>query len=63
MTNLELPSPTEMSAQARASEITGILAGAIVRTHLAGKHNEREVDLGFSLDQRVHTTPSYQEKL
>lgn len=63
MKNIELTSPTEMSAPARASEITRILATAIVRTQLAGEQDQREVDLGFSPDQRVHTTPSYQEKL
>ncbi len=61
MKNLELASPSEMSACARASEITTILAAAIVRT-LAGKDpKQREVGLGLLPDQRVHTTP-YQEK-
>lgn len=63
MKNLELPLPTEMSAPARAREITAILAATVVRTHLADERNRREVDLGFSPDQRVHTTPYHQEKL
>lgn len=63
MKTLELRLPAEMSAPARAREITAILAAAVVRTHLADEHNQREVDLGFSPDQRVHTTPYHQEKL
>jgi hypothetical protein len=35
MKNLELASPSEMSASARAGEITAILAAAIVRTLVA----------------------------
>ena len=35
MKNLELASPREMSASARAGEITTILAAAIVRTLVA----------------------------
>ena len=61
MKNLELASPSEMSASARAGEITAILAAAIVRTQLAHAVKQREVDLGLLPDQRVHTTP-YQEK-
>ena len=61
MKNLELASPSEMSASARAGEITAILAAAIVRTQLAQAAKQREVDLGLLPDQRVHTTP-YQEK-
>ena len=63
MKNLELASPAEMSASARAGEITAILAAAIVRTQLAQAAKQREVDLGFLPDQRVHTTPYQQEKL
>ena len=63
MKNLELASPSEMSASARAGEITAILARAIVRTLLADDPNRREVGLGFLPDQRVHTTPYQQEKL
>ena len=60
MKNLELASPSEMSASARAGEITTILAAAIVRTLVA---DEPKVGLGFLPDQRVHTTPYQQEKL
>lgn len=63
MKNLELPSPSEMSASARAGEITAILAAAIVRTVVAEAPKQREVGLGFLPDQRVHTTPYQQEKL
>ncbi|MCZ2104819.1 MAG: hypothetical protein OZ923_01755 [Comamonadaceae bacterium] len=63
MKNLELASPSEMSASARAGEITAILARAIVRTLLADDPNRREVGLGFLPDQRVHTTPYQQEQL
>jgi hypothetical protein len=52
-----------MSASARAGEITAILAAAIVRTVVAEAPKQREVDLGFLPDQRVHTTPYQQEKL
>ena len=63
MKNLELASPSEMSASARAGEITTILAAAIVRTLVADEQNQRAVGLGFLPDQRVHTTPYPQEKL
>ena len=63
MKNLELTSPSEMSASARAGEITAILAAAIVRTAVAEASKQREVGLGLLPDQRVHTTPYQQEKL
>ena len=63
MKNLELASPAEMSARARAGEITTIVAAAIVRTFVTNDPNNREVGLGFLPDQRVHTTPYQQEKL
>ena len=43
MKNLELASPSEMSASARAGEITAILAAAIVRTVVAEAPKQREV--------------------
>ena len=61
MNNIELTSSSEISACARATEITIILAAAIVRTQLAQAAKQREIDLGLLHDQRVHTTP-YQEK-
>ena len=61
MNNIELNPPSEMSASARAAEITTILAAAIVRTQLAQAVKQRDFDLGLLPDQRVHTTP-YQEK-
>ena len=63
MKNLELASPSEMSASARAGEITSILAAAIVRTLVGDEAKQREVGLGFLPDQRVHTTPYEAEKL
>ena len=63
MKNLELVSPSEMSASARAGEITAILAAAIVRTVVANEPKAREVGLGLPPNQRVHTTPYQQEKL
>lgn len=63
MKNLELTSPSEMSACARAGEITSILAAAIVRTLVGDEAKQREVGLGFLPDQRVHTTPYQEEKL
>jgi hypothetical protein len=63
MKNLELASPSEMSASARAGEITTILAAAIVRTLAGDDQKQREVGLGFLPDQRVHATPYQQEKL
>ena len=63
MKNLELASPSEMTASASAGEITAILAAAIVRTVVAEAPKQREVGLGFLPDQRVHTTPYQEEKL
>jgi len=63
MKNLELASPPEMSASARAGEIAAILASAIIRTLAADEPKKREVGLGFLPDQRVHTTPYQTEKL
>jgi len=63
MKNLELASPSEISASARAGEVAAILAAAIVRTFVADEPKQREVGLGFLPDQRVHPTPYPQEKL
>ena len=63
MKNIELASPSEMSASARAGEITTILAAAIVRTLVADEPKQREVGLGFLPNQRVHTPPYQEEKL
>jgi hypothetical protein len=63
MKNLELASPSEMPACARAREITSILAASIVRTLVGDEPKQREVGLGFLPDQRVHTTPYQEEKL
>ena len=63
MKNLKLASPSEMTARARAGEITAILASAIVRTVVAEAPKQREVGLGFLPGQRVHTTPYQEEEL
>ena len=63
MKNLELASPSEMSASTRAAEITAILAAAIVRTLVGDDQKQRQVGLGFLADQSVHTTPYPKEKL
>jgi len=63
MNNIELNPPSEMSASARAAEITAILTNTIVRTLVADEPKQREVGLGFLPDQRVHTTLYPQEKL
>ena len=63
MKPIALTPPAELSASARAAEITAILATAIVRTVLAAGRPESEVGLGFVADQRVHTTPHQQERL
>ncbi len=67
MKNLELASPSEMSASARAGEITAILASAIVRTLVADEPKQRANSttegLGFLPDQRVHATPYQEERL
>jgi hypothetical protein len=56
-----------MSPAARAAEITSILAAAIVRSQLpqlkTNGSEQREVNLGFLPDQRVHTNPYQTENL
>ena len=59
----QLTLPESMSPRERAAEITTILAAAIVRTQLAQAAKQRESDLGFLDDQRVHTTPYQEERL
>lgn len=63
MKNLELASPSEMNASARAGEIAAILTAAIVRTFVADEPKQRAVGLGFLPEQRVHATPYQQEQL
>ena len=63
MSHLEPPFPADMSPAARAGEITTILAAAIVRSRVATKPNQRDIELGLLPHQRVHTTPSPQEPL
>ena len=63
MKNLKLASPSEMAPNARAGEITTILAAAIVRALVTHEPRQSEVRLGFLPTQSVHTTPDQQEKL
>ena len=63
MNNIELASPTAMSAGGRAAEITAILAAAIIRTYSAPAAEQRDVCLAFLPRRSVHTTPSQPEKL
>ena len=67
MKNIVLVSPSDMSPAARVAEITSILAAAIVRCQLpqlkTKGSKQREVNLGFLPDQRVHTTPYQPENL
>ncbi len=63
MKNLELPSPAEMGAAARAAEITAIVAAAIVRRCVDEAKKQRTVGVGFVPDQRVHATPYQSERL
>jgi len=59
----QLLSPDLMSARQRAAEVTSILSAAIMRIHASGQgatdQNERQVGLGFSGHQSVHTNPYY----
>lgn len=60
---IKLLSPAKMTPCARAREICAILATEINRIYVANEPAESSVDLGFLLDQRVHTTPYQQEEL
>ncbi|CAK0751591.1 conserved hypothetical protein [Gammaproteobacteria bacterium] len=60
-----LPHPATLTPGQRAAELSKILATAIYRTHLhqSKKPNEqRQLQLGFPPEVRVHTTPSQPEK-
>lgn len=65
MKAIKLATPDSMSAPERAAEITSILAAAIVRSHTSGldatDQKQRQIQLGFSPNQSVHTNP-YQPK-
>ncbi|MGE0964724.1 hypothetical protein ACQF4K_25305 [Ralstonia pseudosolanacearum] len=63
MKSIELPCPSRLSPGERATEITTILASAIVRTFTAPSATESVVGLGFVPDQRVHATPYQRETL
>jgi hypothetical protein len=57
----KLATPDSMSASERAAEITAILAAAIVRSHPSAQNatdqKQRQIRLGFSGQQSVHTNP------
>ena len=65
MKPIKLAPPEQRSARQRAAEITFILSAAIMRRYAVDKASgqaatdqiERQVGLGFSGDQRVHTNP------
>ena len=63
MKNIELASPSEMSARARAGEITSILAAVIVRTPSSPTSRNREVGLGFPARPARSYNPHQKEKL
>lgn len=49
--------PEQLSPAARATEITAILAAAIVRTAAVAPSPQSAVGLGFVPEQSVHATP------
>ena len=65
MNPIKLTPSEQMSARQRAAEITTILTAAIMRRYGgdqasgqdATDQNERQVGLGYSGHQRVHTNP------
>ena len=67
MKPIKLIPPEQMSASQRAAEITSILSAAIMRIHASGQaateEKQRQVGLGFSGHQSVHTTPYPTEKM
>jgi hypothetical protein len=62
-----LPDPDAMRADERVTEIATILATALLRSCVAQIENSSSAPrdsafhLGFSANQRVHTTPYQQE--
>jgi hypothetical protein len=67
MKPIKLATPDSMSASERAAEITAILAAAIVRSHLSAQNatdqKQRQIRLGLSGQQSVHTNPYQQRNL
>jgi hypothetical protein len=65
MNPIKLATPDSMSALQRAAEITAILAAAIMRSHASAQdatdQKQRQIRLGFSGRQSVHTNP-YQQR-
>jgi hypothetical protein len=58
MKPIELALPSTMSDKDRASEITTILAAAIIRMHTSRQATtERQIGLGFMPGKSVHTNP------
>jgi hypothetical protein len=56
MTVKRIPSEV-MSPRSRACEVVAILVDVIARLH-ATLPRESDISLGFSLPERLHTTPS-----
>jgi len=63
MKNLELASPPEMSASARAGAACLLRISTAHQEKPEQKTRDTEARLGFLPDQRVHTTPSQHEEL
>ena len=59
MKTIKLATPDSISAPERAAEITSILASAIARSHPSAQNatdqRQRQIQLGFSGQQSVHT--------
>ncbi len=63
MKNIELAPPSEMSARARAGEITAILAAAIVRTLSPTSQNRERFALASCPTSAFIRPPINEEKL
>lgn len=59
----ELLPPDQMSPDARAREITLILAHAILRTCTPEVPDQSHIPLGFEARKSVHDTPYPEERL
>ena len=64
MKPIKLATPDSMSALQRAAEIASILAATIIRTHASALDatdlEQRQIRLGFSGQQSVHTNSHLQ---
>lgn len=62
MRPLKLTPASDLSAHARAAELTSILGRAIARSHAEESSETDALGLGFLPRQSVHTTPLKTEK-